>query len=637
MPVPSGTSQGSPKPLVVTNTNDSGPGSLREAIVEANQYLGPDTITFNISGQGPLSIAPLSPMPAITDPVNIDATTQPDYSGFPSIEIDGSSAGGQTNGLTIAAAGAGSTIQGLAINRFGGSGIAIQGGGNNKILADESGTSLSGSTSAGNGFDGVLIDGSSNNTIGGTSLTARNLISGNGIAGVEILGPSASANLIAANLIGTDRSGATALPNQHGGVYVDGASGNTIGGGTTGAVNVISGNSGAGVQISGPGASDNLVQGNLIGTDSTGAVALGNQLDGVYLENAPHNTVGGSASGKPANVISGNHLTGIRIAGPNATGNQVENNDVGTDQTGEHAIGNTFDGIFVLNAPSNTIGGPGAGNLISDNGGEGIQLDGRQATANQVAGNLIGTDAAGTQAIGNAHDGVYINNAPGNTVGGTSQGARNLISGNSLVGVRFSGRGATRNIVQGNGIGTDVNGAPTLPNAIGVFLGGTHGNTIGGPGPAQNQVVQGSTRGLSMRSVNGRGGSRTSFQSSAPTVTGVTPTLDGRSHLASLVVQFNTALDPMRAQDIGNYRLRLGGRARGGGFKAHGAVTIPLQSAVYDPSSQSVTLTLAEPLSGTSPIQLTVIGRSRRGITDAQGNRLGGQRGSNDFTVLSSA
>ena len=70
----------------VTNTNDSGAGSLRQAILDANTNAGADTITFAI-GTGPQTISPLSPLPTITDPVTIDGTTQPGFSGSPIIEL----------------------------------------------------------------------------------------------------------------------------------------------------------------------------------------------------------------------------------------------------------------------------------------------------------------------------------------------------------------------------------------------------------------------------------------------------------------------------------------------------------------------------------------------------------------------
>ena len=103
---------------VVTNTNDSGPGSLRQAILNANANQGMDTISFQI-GTGARTIRPLSPLPEITDPVVIDGTTQPGFAGTPLIELNGQTTPQGTAGLKITAGS--SRVRGLVINRFGAS------------------------------------------------------------------------------------------------------------------------------------------------------------------------------------------------------------------------------------------------------------------------------------------------------------------------------------------------------------------------------------------------------------------------------------------------------------------------------------------------------------------------------------
>lgn len=627
--------------LVVTNTNDSGKGSLRQAILTANASPGTDTVIFDIPGAGPFTIKPLSALPPITDPVNIDATTEPGYQGSPLIEIDGEAAGSQVDGLTINAGG--STVKGLAINRFQGSGILLQQGGGNRIVGDRIGTDLAGQKALGNGFDGIEIDGSANNTIGGGDPSSANLISGNGIAGVQITGASSTGNVVAGNLIGTDLSGKKSLGNVSAGVYLDGVANTLLGGSDPGARNVISGNKGAGVQITGQAATGNRVQGNLIGTDITGSSTLGNALDGVYLEGSAGNTIGGDGS-TLGNLISGNGLTGIRIAGDTASGNLVEGNKVGTNLAGSRALGNTFDGIFINGSPQNVIGGDsaGLGNVVSGNGGVGVQIYGGGASGNAVEGNLIGTDGSGLKAVPNLHDGVYINQASANTIGGTTAGARNVISGNRLVGVQFSPRGATGNVVQGNYIGANINGQPRLGNDFGLFLDGAVGNTIGGAGDAANliagnhvaNIFQGSSARVSRRSISSQ--SQSQSLGDGPVVTQVTPTV-ANSVVTSVVLSFNEPLDPSRAQDIRNYRLRLAGRS--GGFSGPGAVPIPLSSATYDPTSNRVTLTLVAPLDAARTFQLRVVGTGARGLTDSDGNKLltetGGSPG--DFlTVLGS-
>lgn len=114
-------------PLVVTSTSDAGPGSLRQAILAANSSPTPASIGFAIPGVGPFTIAVRSPLPVVTSPVTIDATTQPGYSGAPVVELNGAGAGAGVNGLTVTAGN--TTIRGLAINQFGALGIDLEGRG----------------------------------------------------------------------------------------------------------------------------------------------------------------------------------------------------------------------------------------------------------------------------------------------------------------------------------------------------------------------------------------------------------------------------------------------------------------------------------------------------------------------------
>lgn len=475
--------------LVVTNTRDAGPGSLRQAILTANANPGANRITFAIPGSGPFTIVPDSALPDVIDPASIDATTQPGYRGRPLVEVDGERAGDQVSGLVLAAGG--SAVRGLTINRFQGSGILIEEGGDNVIQADQLGTDLTGRAALPNRFDGLTILGSAGNTIGGLTADAANVISGNGLVGLRITGAGATSNLVAGNKIGTDFGGTSPVPNRFDGVFIENAPGNFIGG-PQAQGNVISGNGGAGVQIFGPLATGNHVAGNSIGTDLPGTGALGNAIDGVFVNGSPSNLIGGL---DPAsrNIISGNHATGVRIAGAAAAGNTVQGNLIGTDGLGSRSIGNLFDGIFIDGAPANLVGGlaPGAGNLISGNGSVGIQIFGPAAAGNQVLGNLIGTDATGTQAVRNRRDGVFINNAPGNQLGGTATSVRNVISGNGSSGLQLFRSGARSNVVQGNFIGPDIHGLPRLGNAFGLFLNNAGPNTIGGPAPGQTNLIAG--------------------------------------------------------------------------------------------------------------------------------------------------
>src|SRR5713226_3900676 len=156
--------------------------TLRSAIQEANALLGPDTINFMIGG-GPQTITLSSALPTITDPLIIDGTTQPGYTGAPIIELNGSATNGQSNGLNITAGSC--TVQGLVINRFPANGILLNSSGN-VIAGNYIGTDITGTIAMANAKDGIEIDGP-NNIIGGTTAAARNVISGNlGTGGIVI-------------------------------------------------------------------------------------------------------------------------------------------------------------------------------------------------------------------------------------------------------------------------------------------------------------------------------------------------------------------------------------------------------------------------------------------------------------------
>ena len=296
-----------------------------------------------------------------------------------------------------------------------------------------------------------------------------------------IAGP---ANLIEGNFIGTDQSGSFQLGNDTG-VFINGASGNTIGGLTatpgTGAGNVIAGYSistasaqgGVGVDIANAGASDNLVEGNLIGTDARGKQALVPSQQpasgvGVLINNTSgSNTVGGLTTAA-RNVISG-FVIAIEIYAPQSpsnpvSGTTVEGNYIGTNASGVVVAGlSNTTGIFVNGVPSNTIGGTarGARNVISGNT-TGIYLLGPTTSGNLVQGNYIGLDPTGRSAEPN-HTGIFVNDAMSNTIGGTAPGAGNVIAGNLRVGQDGSTgiyfySGAAGNLVQSNLIGTNASG-----------------------------------------------------------------------------------------------------------------------------------------------------------------------------------
>jgi titin len=490
-----------PTTFLVTTTDDSGDGSLRQAILDSNNdTTGTNTIDFDITtGFGDVkTIQPPSPLPVITQPVIIDGTSQPGLPGLPRIIVNGSQAGA-ANGLTIRAGN--STVRGLVINGFQQRGISLEGpAGNNLIAGNYLGTNSFGGASVANGGDGVAIVGSNSNTIGGTTLADRNVISGNTGAGISI-SANAAGNVIEGNYIGVDVTSYSVLGNGGPGVSLTGgANSNIVGGNIGAAANVISGNGQEGVAISGGITTQtNAIQGNFIGTDIRGIARVPNTLSGVAIRGgASHNIIGGAVSAA-RNVISANSGDGILLTDSGTTGNLIQGNVIGTNANGTAPLANGSgkSGINITNGASgNTIGGTtsGTANVVSGNSGGGISLSGNATSANLIESNLIGTDISGTAALSNTNAGIDISNgANGNTIGGASAGTSNVISGNNGSGISLSGSGVVNNVIQGNAIGTDISFSNVLGNrANGITITkGASNNTIGGTAAGAGNVISG--------------------------------------------------------------------------------------------------------------------------------------------------
>ncbi|MCH7879709.1 MAG: hypothetical protein IH914_10405, partial [candidate division Zixibacteria bacterium] len=273
---------------VVTNHEDSGFGSLREAIEFANGHAGPDTIIFNIPTSDPgfdgtvFTIQPLSPLPALTDDGTfIDGSTQTAFTGNtnpagPEVVLNGDLAGFVGGGLNIHSSY--NTIHSLVINGFNNTGIVIKDmtANWNLVTGCFLGTDPTGTAPVGNVFDGITLrNGAENNLIGGSTAAERNLISGNGRNGV-LIWVDTNNNIIQGNFIGTDISGTLPLGNSAFGVQIgEYAHGNIVGGTGAGEGNLISGNGLHGVGML-EGSSANLVKGNFVGTDVTGTMAIAN-------------------------------------------------------------------------------------------------------------------------------------------------------------------------------------------------------------------------------------------------------------------------------------------------------------------------------------------------------------------------
>jgi hypothetical protein len=392
---------------VVINTNDSGAGSLRQAILDANAHAGADIIEFSIPGSSVHTITPLTPLPTLTEAVTIDGYTQPGSSANTNppeqgtnavlmIEIDGTNVGGNGALKTQGASSSNITIRGIVINRAPGAAIILFGSGSNLVVEGcFLGTDPTGMTSIDlyNG-EGVLVDiGPTNVRIGGTTPAARNLISGNNYAGIAFGCDSSSGgsgHLIQGNLIGPDATGAAAPPRNSPGASLGvdlcyGVSNVTVGGTTAAERNVISGNQGIAIDVASSFSNDVhdiTIRGNYIGTDVTGAAGLGNGTIGIRI-NQPNNSIFD-------NVISSSGAEGIQAEG-GAT--LVQGNLIGTDATGTVPLGNAGAGVHII-SPGAKIGGTGAGeaNVIAFNGtsnfsGHGVWVE--TGTGNPIRANSI--------------------------------------------------------------------------------------------------------------------------------------------------------------------------------------------------------------------------------------------------------
>ena len=482
--------------FTVISANDSGPGSLRQTILDANAGLGPARIEFSIVGAGPQTIYLFSELPAVSAPTTIDGSTQPGFAGKPIIELNGSNAGPKDNGLRLT--GGDSTIRGLVINGFAGHGLIIESNANNTVVGNYFGTDPSGTVSQPNGLDGIFVK-VSPNTIGGTSSADGNVVSGNLRCGIEIQGARLSSepgNVIIGNYIGTDFRGLVGLSNVLDGILISPGASNVIGGRTIQERNIISGNGQNGIHVDDSHYGFNRIEGNYIGVSAYGTNRLANGGSGVLVESSDRTSIGAAVPGA-GNVVSGNRQCGIYLDGfgLGSDTNVIKGNFIGTDITGRFAISNGYAGVAIVSSFVNQVGGlePGAGNLISGNAGDGIEL-GWSTWNTDIQGNLIGCDATGQGSLGNGGSGISLYGAWNNRIGGSAPGAANVISANRGDGLQFDGTGygTANNVVQGNFIGTDASGVNELGNAgNGIYLSYVSGetNTFGGTNASARNII----------------------------------------------------------------------------------------------------------------------------------------------------
>lgn len=482
--------------FVVLNNNDDGSGSLREAIHSANTFAGTDTIEFAIlSADRKISLQ--TALPWVTEPLVIDATTQPGFVDRPLVQIDGALIStANISGLYIPTGS--SIVRGLSITNFA-NGIFVENLGGNKIEGNYLGLTPSG-FAGGNRSNGIILQNSPGNIIGGATPSQRNVISSNGQFGVRVQNTGSTGNRIQGNFIGTDPSGVSSRPNQSDGVLVDNASETFIGTdgngiGDAGEANLISGNTGNGVRLFK--ASNNAIAGNLIGVALNGSTELGNAL-GVSIDGgSSNNRIGtngdGSSDALEKNIISGNSR-GVELFDCNSS--VIAGNYIGTSADGLHLVRNRGYGLLLSNSHNNRVGTNADGisdflelNLISGNETNAIHVAG--SDSNVFAGNWLGLSSDGETPIANGHSGMWIHSGSSDNLIGTNDDGirddveRNVISGNRFQGISIDGTydgdaKTEKNVVAGNFIGTDKTGTKGVANETGVYLlRGAVSNVIG--------------------------------------------------------------------------------------------------------------------------------------------------------------
>jgi titin len=466
--------------------------TLRAALQEANANVDANTITFSVTG----TITPATALPDLSSGnITIAGANQ-------TVTIDGSGLPGGTACLSLSSAG--NAVKGIVIAMCAGDGIDLNGSGN---------------------------------VIGGTTSSDRNVIRDGAQEGISGCGSAVTGNQILGNYVGVNNTGNQAAQNNFGGVFLCyGASGNTIGGSSAGARNVISGHWNPGVRLMGAGP-DNVVQGNYIGLDATGSFAIGNGT-GVQMDE------GASGNSVLDNVISGNNGAGVSVgdlfysvsgsqtdifASMNLDGVLKVNASQGvweTEQVNGTAPSWTFlsnkgdtleitvsaldDGcgsvgpiwlhhfgtnekVQITAGVANTCPGPGE-TVFFWSQPISIPAAPPVASGNVIQGNKIGTNPAGSAAIPN-NEGVVVMGASSDTlIGGPSTGDGNLISGNWNAAIEASGSEAT--VIQGNLIGTDAGGSYAIGNG---GLGGTVATgmdtVIGGTTAGERNVISGNSAG----------------------------------------------------------------------------------------------------------------------------------------------
>jgi parallel beta-helix repeat protein len=421
-------------------------------------------------------------------------------------------AGAQNNRIGGTGVGEGNLISG---NADYGVYIADAGTRGNQVLGNLIGPNKLGTAIIGHGFDGVIVTSGANQNIIG-SAAGRNVISGSAHDGIHITGSSTTSNTVQGNYIGTNPGGTAAWPNGMHGVEVsDGANHNLIGGNRLlGQGNLLSGNQNHGLVIT-VGAHHNTVSGNIMGPDATGTYSLGYQPYGAMdmADGAHDNVIGGLAPGA-GNLISGNGMDGIALFDNTTNGtndNQILGNLIGLTLDGSRALPNHGPGIFSVLGAARTRI---EGNTVSGNLGNGVQLSGGTSFSDTVIANQIGTDLTGTIPIANGGYGLWVSEGShGNLI------ENNTMSGNALGGVLLKNNGGAApygNTLRNNRIGIDLSGLELGNGGTGISILETANNNVVGPG---NIIAFNVGSGIKVESCSGNTLSQNSIYSN--TLTGL--------------------------------------------------------------------------------------------------------------------
>ncbi len=332
------------------------------------------------------------------------------------------------------------------------------------IIGNYIGTDINGTTAIGNGISGLVISLSTNVLVGGNTSDSANIIGGNAQNGL-VNENNSSNNRISGNYVGIGADGSTAVGNgNHGILIIDNSDNVIVGGSVSGSGNIIGNNTVIGLNVTLN--SDNaVISNNIIGLAADGLLPAGNGSHGIQVENNCMNTTIGGATYSEKNVISNNGSIGILIIDCNTV--NIEGNFIGTDILGTTERGNSAHGIQLQGANSNIVIGGSRyveGNIISSNGGAGINFEGsvNGASGTVIKGNLIGTDSTVTQDFGNFLIGMFLK-ANNCIIGDTANNEGNVIAGSDFFGGILVGN-ANNSVIVGNYIGVGLDSITDLGN-----------------------------------------------------------------------------------------------------------------------------------------------------------------------------